>query len=56
MASLARGEDAGSSRQKLEASNQQAESLFKQGAIICITHMDMADPELARWRAVGYGL
>ena len=49
MASFARGEDTGSSKQMLEASNQQVESLFKQGATICITNIHMADPELARW-------
>src|SRR5688572_28891781 len=49
MASFARGEDTGSSRQMVEASSQQVESLFKQGATICITNIHMADPELARW-------
>jgi ribosomal protein L16 Arg81 hydroxylase len=49
MASFARGEDTGSSKQMVEASNQQVESLFKQGATICITNIHMADPELARW-------
>ena len=49
MASFARGEDTGSSKQMLEASSQQVESLFKQGATICITNIHMADPELARW-------
>jgi len=49
MASFARGEDTGSSKQMLEASNHQVESLFKQGATICITNIHMADPDLARW-------
>jgi ribosomal protein L16 Arg81 hydroxylase len=49
MASFARGEDTGSSKQMVEASSQQVESLFKQGATICITNIHMADPALARW-------
>jgi len=49
MASFARGEDTGSSKQMVEATNRQVESLFKQGATICITNIHMADPELARW-------
>jgi ribosomal protein L16 Arg81 hydroxylase len=49
MASFARGEDTGSSKQMVEASSQQVESLFKQGATICITNIHMADPDLARW-------
>ena len=49
MASFARGEDTGSSKQMVEATNHQVESLFKQGATICITNIHMADPDLARW-------
>ena len=49
MASFARGEDTGSSKQLVEATHQQVEGLFKSGATICITNIHMADPDLARW-------
>lgn len=49
MASFTRGEAAGSSKQMVEASHHQVESLYKQGATICITNIHMADPDLARW-------
>lgn len=48
-ASFARGEAAGSSKQMVEATHSQVESLFKSGATICITNIHMADPDLARW-------
>ena len=48
-ASFARGEAAGSSKQMLDASNDQVESLYKSGATICVTNIHMADPVLARW-------
>lgn len=49
MASFARGEAEGSSKRMMEAPHSQVESLFKQGATICITNIHMADPTLARW-------
>lgn len=49
MASYTRGEAAGSSKQMVEATHHQVESLFKSGATICITNIHMADPDLARW-------
>jgi ribosomal protein L16 Arg81 hydroxylase len=48
-ASFARGETTGTTKQMVEASHPQIESLFKSGATICITNIHMADPDLARW-------
>lgn len=48
-ASFTRGEAAGSSKQMLDATHHQVDSLYKSGATICITNIHMADPDLARW-------
>jgi ribosomal protein L16 Arg81 hydroxylase len=48
-ASFARGDEAGSKKEMVEASHQQVDSLFKSGATICITNIHMADPDQAQW-------
>ena len=48
-ASFARGDEPGASKQMVEASHQQVQSLYESGATICITNIHMADPDLARW-------